>query len=244
MNLEKILKRKRPHGGRGEKALARYLAKAYNGTIDDTGNVTIGDGQICFCAHLDTADSAEGIRSLGHMDGMLWAHNDLLGADDGAGVYALSRMVEAGVEARYVFFVGEECGGIGSSRYDMPGYVDAVIALDRRGTTEVIHTQGGYPCASGRCSRWVAAHLTGYAPSDRGSFTDSRNFADRVPECLNIAVGYQLEHSTHEWLDVEHLERLIQELIGIPWQGMPICRQPVPEYPWFRRGLLEGSMKD
>ena len=69
--------------------------------------------------------------------------NYVLGADDKLGCYIMCRMIEKKVPGLYVFHVGEECGGIGSShladkRKDLFKDIDYCIAFDRKGYNDFI----------------------------------------------------------------------------------------------------------
>ena len=70
----------------------------------------------------------------------------VLGADDKLGCYIMCRLIEAGVSGLYVFHVGEEVGGIGSSYLaktypDKFHNIDRCIAFDRKGYSDVITHQ-------------------------------------------------------------------------------------------------------
>ena len=165
----------------------------------------------------------------------------VLGADDAAGVYLLTEMIKAKKPGRYLFFVGEECGGLGSSFYveNNPGFsADMVVSFDRKALSSVI-THQGY---SRTCSDVYAEALSTalnlqnsgfeYKPDDGGVYTDSKEFAHIVPECTNISVGYYNEHTTKELLDLPHLLELTAACIAVDWHALPIDREPEPELPW------------
>ena len=100
---------------------------SYMLTNDQHKNITIlvptpeGDNPTtCFTSHTDTVDN-----KLGKNDLSTWVVNNghtmiavkeggVLGADDGAGIYIMLRMIDAGVPGRYVFFSCEEQGRVGS----------------------------------------------------------------------------------------------------------------------------------
>lgn len=169
----------------------------------------------------------------------------VLGADDGAGVYLMLEMIKAKVPAKYIFHAGEERGGIGSKAFVLDKknaeFIDdlsAVIALDRhcRGAPEVITHQGGRECASKITADWIASQLNqvefdfsaDWKQSSGGVYTDSKEYASLVPECLNLTVFYDKQHSPQEVLDVFELEKLRRALIAIDWHAMPIQRKPAP----------------
>lgn len=165
----------------------------------------------------------------------------VLGADDAAGVYTLTEMIAAGVPGRYLFFVGEECGGIGSSRYVLnnPDYQsNMVVSFDRKALSSVITHQGGYRTCSDEFATALSSALNlqepsfEYRPDSSGVYTDSKEFAHIVPECTNISVGYYNEHTTRELLDLPHLLALTQACIKLDWSALPIRRDPEQDVPW------------
>jgi glycerophosphoryl diester phosphodiesterase len=70
-----------------------------------------------------------------------------------------------------------------------------------------------------------------YSPDDTGVYTDTAEFTDIIPECTNISVGYDHEHSQQECLNIHHYELLSQAVLRIQWDLLPTDRDPtVPEY--------------
>jgi hypothetical protein len=158
--------------------------------------------------------------------------SNCVGADDMAGMYAALRMIEAGVKATFVFHRDEECGGLGSrwlaDRYGgwLGESFDICLALDRRGTQDVIVTQSYGKCASREFAAGLASQLAmGHSAAD-GIFTDSANYVDLIPECSNLSIGYQSEHTRRETLDLNYLEAVIQRLIAVDWESVPVVREP------------------
>lgn len=158
-----------------------------------------------------------------------------LGADDGAGVWLMLNMIERKVPGTYIFHRGEEVGGHGSSamRDKYPEVLkmyECAIAFDRHDTFEVIHTQGGSECASTKFTAAVCDRLNKqglcYQPSSRGVFTDTKNYRSIIPECINIAVGYQSQHGRNENLDYAHLNALVEACCRVDWDSLPIDRDP------------------
>lgn len=150
-------------------------------------------------------------------------------------------MIKAHKPGLYLFFVGEECGGIGSSAYvkDNPSFsANMVVSFDRRGTKDIITHQGGYETCSSKFAKGLAHALNlqnvdfEYKPCDGGVYTDSREFAEIVPECTNIAVGYYNEHTAKEFQDLHHLLALRDAVLAVDWHKLPIDRVPEPDVPW------------
>lgn len=239
-----MLTYQRPKDSGAEKAFClRYIASIPGALQDIHGNwhVVIGDNPAnLWSCHTDTVHmmsgrqtitvDALGIASLSRRSKLHGAN--CLGADDTAGVWLCRQLALRGVTGHYIFHYGEERGGIGSSALTAVSshLVDGItcaIALDRRGTDDVITHQFGR-CASQAFARALAdalnVHDFMYAPSDEGIFTDTANYVDLVPECTNLSVGYQHEHSTWETLDTGHLQRLLDALSTLDTTRLPIER--------------------
>ena len=177
-----------------------------------------------------TYDSDFGLIAL-HKDSV----GDSLGADDGAGVWLMLRMIEAGVAGTYLFHRGEECGGISAKAIaaeeeNWLGQFQACIAFDRPRTDEVITHQGGLRCAShafasSLCDQ-LNAHGFDYAPSSEGVYTDNKEYCSLIAECVNLGVGYEDQHGRSETQDYAHLDALRAACLAINWAGLLIEREP------------------
>lgn len=256
--LRELLELKRPHGGLGEAAASTVVRRevlfaGHEPWVDVDGNVQVqvgNDNGNVFAAHLDTVHRTDGRLHLAQIEGTheVVAFEDealtkpaVLGADDAAGVYILLRMIAAGVQGTYLFFVGEEVGGVGSSAFVQanPSFsANSVISFDRRGTGDVITHQGWVRTCSDQFAEVLSGYLNvrnekfNYNPSENGVYTDSKEFAHIVPECTNISVGYYNEHTSGEYLDLVHLEALADACCRLDWGSLPICRVPEPDLPW------------
>lgn len=237
--LKWILSLRRPHKSKGEEILNNLLIASHFSPVTANGErvafirtIRKADNTeypVLWSAHSDTVHA----EAKGHTqsivfddaeDGLLLATSDgtqPLGADDGAGVWLLLEMINAGVPGTYVVHRGEERGGIGSSAMaahheDFLKKFTHAIAFDRRGTTDVITHQARGRCCSDTFAEQFAALLgMGYAPCDRGIFTDTANYTTIISECSNISCGYENEHTPAEALDLQHLFALRDRLIEI-----------------------------
>ena len=156
-----------------------------------------------------------------------------LGADCTSGVYVLLSMIEAGIEGTYVIHAAEEVGCKGSMEMvrDYPmwlTYTKAVISFDRYGDNSVITHQMGFRTASDAFANSFADALDmpQLKPDTGGSYTDSNEYAEIVPECTNISVGYYSQHSTTESQDLEYLEKLVYALENADWSKLVYERDP------------------
>ncbi len=163
------------------------------------------------------------------------SYRNCLGSDDCAGIWLALNMIAANVPAFYVFHREEECGGNGSdwvSRFN-PSFVDGIercIALDRRGQTDIITHQMMGRCCSDNFA-WELADMLDmgnsmkHSPCPYGSFTDSANYTELIPECTNVSVGYQFEHTARESQDTEYLQLLADRLCSIDFEKLPTERE-------------------
>lgn len=169
-----------------------------------------------------------------------WDHI-VLGADDKAGVYTLCKMIEAKVPGLYVFHCGEEQGCLGSKWIvqNSPKLVEGIkrcVAFDRKGYTDVIAFQcGNVRCASTEFTTAVADALNDhmllptkkYTPDVYGMVTDSAMYREIIPECINLSIGYDNQHTERELLDVMWLTtKFIPAAIALDWENLPTVRDP------------------
>lgn len=255
--LSRALSVKRQHNGKGvamftdwlEAHIPAYLFDKYG--YDEAGNLHV-DARVnathrtLFVAHVDTVHRNEGANKIRKTAGKWYADGAALGADDGAGVAILMHMLCGGVPAYYVFTQGEECGGIGAKHMSkdevLLSQFDRAIAFDRRGIDSVITHQGYGRCCSDEFAQALADELSSgnvlmYLGDDTGIYTDTAEFVDVIPECTNISVGYNYEHSDKEELNIHHFTALAAAVLTVPWDSLPTTRDPkVYESKWSSKG--------
>jgi hypothetical protein len=241
MNIkEKFLQltsRTYPHGT--EKDVFPFLNKELQ--EDEFGNlfIKIGESDVMFTSHLDTATSVS--TSVNHViEGNIIKTDgkSILGADDKAGVTIMLYMIEKKVPGLYYFFLGEEVGCVGSKKVadkhkesKIEG-INKVISFDRRGKTSIITFQASSRCCSDKFGEALAAELNkadetfSYKNDPTGIYTDSAKFVSIYPECTNISVGYENEHTFSEFQDIEHLSKLAEACLKVDWNGLPVERDP------------------
>lgn len=270
-NILTILSTQRKAGTEGEETfVAKHILPLENHphttqfSQDTYGNVFVevcGGGDKLFTAHTDMIVIPNTVQKVLYDANLMLAYTDkcTLGADDGAGMWLLMEMLDAGVPCWLAFFRAEEVGGLGSSfaAKDNPEFFKSFthcISFDRRGTGDVITHQSWGRC----CSDVFAAHLSSalnehgldYRPNDGGIFTDSANMTDLIAECTNVSVAYANEHHDTEELDVDHLLRLRDALVKIDWTTMPVKREPGEDdfkydYSWLNyRNFNKGFASD
>lgn len=244
--LFEILSFARPHDGPCERRFMReFIDKAHPDMVQDAfGNriLRLGSAPILWSCHVDTVGSHDG-HQLVDFDpetgiARLWngKPGQTLGADNGAGVWMLLAMIEAGIEGLYVFHRGEEKGCLGSrwivaNTPDLVKGIDAAIAFDRAGTQDVITHQSYGMTASDEFALSLAEQLNRvkglkFRPDDTGVYTDTNEYADLVAECTNVSVGYDCNHGPKETLDVYHVEKLLAAVLCLDLDTLTPHRQP------------------
>jgi hypothetical protein len=167
------------------------------------------------------------------------SRDNVLGADDGAGVAMLAALIADQLPAYYLFTRGEECGGIGA-KHVADKYratlrqMKRAIAFDRKDVFSVITHQGWGRCASNLFAEALSDALNDhglmYMPDDTGVYTDTAEFTDLIPECTNLSAGYYKEHTDMEHLDTRHLQALFQAARSIEWDELPVKRTPGEDF--------------
>jgi hypothetical protein len=250
--LARGLSAKRPHNTVAVSDFTEWLFNALPAelksftSVDGAGNLHIDNrvagSRTLFIAHVDTVHKETGANKIRKTASTWYADGAALGADDGAGVALLMHMMHHNIHGYYIFSQGEECGGIGAKHLeknhaDLLKQFDRAIAFDRRGTDSIISHQGWGRCASDTFCQALADELNlhdenlMYTPDDTGVYTDTAEFVDIIPECTNISVGYDHEHSQQECLNIHHYELLSQAVLAVQWDKLPTDRDPtVPEY--------------
>lgn len=242
LTLGRAVTLRREYGSATEAAYVGWLVNRLPVTmIDGAGNVHVDirtdeSHRTMFTSHTDSVHRGGGINKV-HVDGKFWraSTNSALGADDGAGNAIMAYMIEAGVPGYYVFFRGEECGGIGSKWLadEMPELfndIDRAVAFDRAGYADVITHQSGSRCCSEEFAQELATALSTdtdwYMPCSGGVYTDTAEFVSLIAECTNISVGYKHQHGDREEQDVEFLWGLAQRCIQVQWDTLTVKRDP------------------
>lgn len=193
-----------------------------------------------FSCHIDTVHGEVGLQSVqvntinGRDIVTLADKSDTrcLGADDAAGIWIMLNMIKAKVKGLYVFHNGEEVGGIGSGLLSSmnPEFFSQFkhcIAFDRKGTHSIITAQMGSVCCSTLFANTLGSMIgMGHLPDSTGVYTDSAEYTHLIPECTNLSVGYYNEHTVKESLDLTYLTQLVQALLTVDFDTLPVYRSP------------------
>lgn len=160
--------------------------------------------------------------------------DDCLGADDGAGAWLMLEMIKAGVRGTYIFHRGEEKGCWGSKQVAtlhtgwLAQYTHA-IAFDRRATHSIItHQQSERGCSDVLGNQLIELFNLGHELDDTGVYTDTAEYMDIVPECVNISIGYDSEHSHRETLDTSYLFKMRDAICALDWDNIDLLVERDP----------------
>ena len=239
-SLIEMLRYKRPQGTQTQDEFCERFLEPHFGLPDRHGNYILSIGEtptLCFASHHDTVHRTEGLQQLVVTSNVVsvadTSISSCLGADCTTGVWLMLGMIEAGIEGVYVVHAAEEVGCVGSSALvkDNPYWltgIDAVISFDRYGDTSVITHQMGKRTASSEFATSFAdaVDLPQLIADPNGSYTDSNEYADVVPECTNISVGYYGQHGVNETQDLEFADLLMYKLCAADWSKLVIARDP------------------
>lgn len=242
--LSRLLSYRRAHNSVGERQYIQdFILPLQPAIITSAADevmaffVYVGKSEIMFTSHTDTVhmNHTEVHQDVVFKDGFYCKEdNQPLGADDAAGNWLMFNMISYGVPGIYAFFRGEERGGIGSSycaknRIDLFDSVQCAIAFDRRGTQSIITHQGAGRGCSDEFGKSLASILKmGHQLDPTGIYTDTAEFFDIVPNCTNISVGYNNEHTKKETLNKKYIEVLRDQLIMADWSKLDHTK-PTPE---------------
>jgi hypothetical protein len=232
-------------------------------TLDEKGNLraVVGEGsKTIFSSHMDTVHDAFGALRLyqytgDKKKGIIFAKQNnkkcVLGADDKVGVWLMLKLMEAGTPGLYIFHMGEEQGRVGSKYIAastpeiLEGY-ERAIAFDRAGYLDIVDTQISGECCSDTFVEALSTQLdaglddkypdratTSGFTGATGSYTDTASYMKLIPECTNISVGYDNQHTSEEIFDWPWLnETLLPILLKVKWEDLPTVRDhtAVPVY--------------
>lgn len=263
--LVDIMTYRRQHNSAGEEAfIEKYLMphrpvmlRNAQGEIMAFVLENPGRSTLMWSCHVDTVhwDKPEVIKQEVYVDheGTAFVNStaNCLGADDGAGVWLMLEMYLAGVKGVYVFHRGEERGCIGSGwiAQHMPDWLTTfthAIAFDRRGTTSIItHQRSGRACSDALGNKLIELFDMNHELDPTGIYTDTAEYMDIIPECVNVSIGYQSEHSNHETCDLVYVQELFEKIRAVDWASvhLPVDRDPNKPEPKVFDGWGEWRAK-
>ena len=218
--------------GLRQAALRKVLSnclKRYYPAVVETGDYIYCEGTIpiALVAHMDTVfkDPATEVFYDTHKNVIISPQG--LGADDRAGVFAILRVVQAGLRPHIIFTTDEEKGCLGAeklSSLDCPfDDLRYIIELDRRGADDCVF----YDCDNKDFIKYVESF--GFVEA-WGSFTD---ICCLMPAWgiagVNLSVGYRDEHSQYETLWVSHLLNTIDKVTKM----LSVKTEDIPQFEYI-----------
>ena len=234
-----MLEYKRPADSKSEREfIHRFIDDIPEIRRNQYGNrwVQLGDSPTTlYTAHTDDVAFSSGKRRVQYSEelqrlSVARGEKDCLGADDATGIYILLHLIEHKVSGLYLFCRAEETGGYPSYQFarrntNLLRNITKVISFDRRGKQDVVTHQSGERCCSDRYSKELCRQLNmNHKICTTGVFTDSYNFLDIIPECTNISVGYENEHTRFEYQELQYLDLLLENLLQVDFEHLPVER--------------------
>ena len=196
--------------------------------------------KICLVAHVDTVWRERPIElRYSKKTRTIKTGNGIgIGADDRAGVYAIYSILKSLPKKDWpmvLFCDGEEIGGIGAHEAveKFNSYFEDVayfVELDRRGFAEVVYY--------GREPAEFKEYIESFGFEEEwGIFSDISVICPAVKKCgANLSVGFSMEHTAWETLDVESLEYTIdavKEILDSEIREFKLPERLLVEYDYF-----------
>ena len=254
------------------KTMDNYLRRKYETVVTEKEFIyAIGDIPVTLVAHLDTVYSSP-VKNLYYdkQKNVMWSPEGL-GADDRAGVFAIIKVIRAGLKPHIIFTTDEERGALGAEALinKVPkAFADMkyIIQLDRRGTCDCVF----YDCDNKDFVKYVEQF--GFI-ENVGSFSDISEICPKWEVAgVNLSVGYEDEHSASETLHinpflatVDKVIKMLKSANGAPafkyipspfahrwnydgefdwgegWFRCHKCKTPFTEYELFPVKCLDGK---
>lgn len=196
------------------KTMADYVKKKYGEDkvlVRKEFIYAVGDIPIALVAHMDTVFKTQPQNIFYDKDKCVMWSPEGLGADDRAGVFAIIKILQAGLKPTVIFTTDEEIGAVGAEKLvaEVPEpYTELkyIIQLDRRGSNDCVF----YDCDNEIFTEYVETF--GFA-ENWGSFSDISVICPiwRVAG-VNLSIGYQDEHSSCETLNTTHMLQTISKV--------------------------------
>lgn len=196
------------------KTMAEYVKKRYgeDKVLERKEYVyAVGDIPIALVAHLDTVFKTPPQTIYYDKEKCVMWSPEGLGADDRAGVFAIIKILQAGLRPTVIFTTDEEKGALGAEKLvqEVPQpftELKYVIQLDRRGSNDCVF----YNCGNETFTEYVETF--GFA-ENYGSFSDISVICPAWKIAgVNLSIGYDDEHSVTETLNTTHMLQTISKV--------------------------------
>lgn len=182
-----------------------------------TPNYVMAEGQVpvVLIAHADTVFTTPPKMFFYDQEQNVSWSPDGMGADDRAGIFAITKLIRAyGLRPHVIITTGEESGCIGASKLigkyrDFPWEAKFLIQLDRRGEKDSVY----YDCDNPEFEDFITPF--GFV-TDWGSLSDISVLAPAWGiAAVNLSVGYRDEHTHIERLHWDDLYATIDKVAEI-----------------------------
>lgn len=196
--------------------ISHYVKRHYKNIIDTPQYIiAIGDIPIALVAHMDTV--FEKNMLLDTNKDMFYDEQrnvafcpDGAGFDDKAGIFAILKIISAGLRPHLIFTTDEEVGGKGAMEVaELPcpfKELKYIIELDRRGSNDCVF----YDCDNQSFIDYVETFGFEW---NFGSYSDICEFCPSWEVAgVNLSIGYQDEHSVSEILHVGQMYATIAKV--------------------------------
>ena len=197
------------------KTMETFLRRKYETVVSTKDYIyTIGDIPVTLVAHLDTVfTNPPKTIYCDQQENVLWSPEGL-GADDRAGVFAIVKIVQAGLKPHIIFTTNEELGGVGAAALvkQIPhpfAEMKYIIQLDRHGDCDCVF----YDCDNKDFIKYIEQF--GFI-ENQGSFSDISEICPVWKIAgVNLSIGYRDEHSISETLHVTPFLATIDRVINM-----------------------------
>lgn len=190
-----------------------------------------GDVPVLLVAHMDTVHKQPVVHICYSEDRQMMMSPEGIGGDDRCGVYMIMEIIKQ-ARCHILFTEDEEIGCVGArdfAKSKLRPQVNYIVEVDRRGSNDAVF----YQCDNPEFAEFVCCF--GFEEA-RGSFSDISVIAPPLGvAAVNISAGYYNEHSRHEYISLEAVERnigLICEMV----------QTPTERYPYLERRHSFGQM--
>lgn len=196
---------------------SRYLESTYgkhNVFCTQDFVYATGDIPILLVSHLDTVLYEPPKTLYTTKDRNIIMGKKGLGADDRAGIFAILKILKAGLRPSVLLTTGEEIGGLGAMSFvkefpEPPVPTKYVIEIDRRGVGQAVF----YECGNAKFMSYVESF--GFK-THRGIFSDISFICPHWDVAgVNLSAGYYNEHTEYERLNVSDLFYTIERVINM-----------------------------
>jgi putative aminopeptidase FrvX len=252
-----------------EKKMIRFITRrlkrlGVDYSKDEAGNIYAVKGRAdtypCIVAHTDEVHQRHNqcFEVVELRDEVLFGYDSRsktfagIGADDKNGIWICLKCLEEFDLLKCAFFVGEECGCIGSNAADMTFFDDCrfVVQCDRKGGSDLIVSINGTALCSDSFIGAIAPYDYGYAPT-AGLLTDVFTLKCRglKVSCVNISCGYYNPHTDHEYTRIGELHKCLGFVSHIVSECTEVYEHisvphPIGRYGWGYPGLFDDDRAD